>query len=504
MHSLLNTKTQLNTSGEVCPAMPKKTAVFDKNETNGFEALLAGIMPSQQNMPSQQTAEANFRREEPSVLQKSAQAEDARSEFKLADARRDEPSVAVKKDEMHSTSGHSFAALATHIVVSKEPLNTFEHLSFAEHKPRTARPAVREQAAVRTFGDFAAMKSLQQHIALGKPSAAREKDLGAELVPLARRMETVLKNVPQLVLQDAKKFTRLNASEMAILKEGLAELTKTTGRQHDTDASLLTKTKNLRGDTRRNLQHSEKDTAAVHAAFAGLKADAEKSKIKDSTVVLNDVRNNEPIEVAKKSSGNKASLSEHAKTEIAAAQTVAESAKSNTEQNSPQNFSFGKNFDQTVGARPAAASQPAQFKMPFVDEQLQTIINNAKMTVRDARNGSFVMQLHPESLGRVNVNLGLVDGVVAGKFLVDSQDAKDALLASMNQIKEQLENAGISVGEFHVDVRDSGERLYKERKDMLDAFTAAFASSASREESPAAAEYESNARVHDGKFDMVI
>jgi hypothetical protein len=67
--------------------------------------------------------------------------------------------------------------------------------------------------------------------------------------------------------------------------------------------------------------------------------------------------------------------------------------------------------------------------------------------------------MYPESLGRVNVNLGLENGVIHGRFLVDSVEAKEMILDNLGILRERMEEAGISVGEFQVNVRDEGRRF---------------------------------------------
>jgi flagellar hook-length control protein FliK len=130
-------------------------------------------------------------------------------------------------------------------------------------------------------------------------------------------------------------------------------------------------------------------------------------------------------------------------------------------------------------------------------EQLQSIIQNARIFIKDSRNGSFSIRLYPESLGRLNINLGLEQGVLYGKFLVENNDAKNLLLDNIVHIKEQLADAGISVGEFQVHVRDEGYKLdhhIKEKTYTLKPVTG-------DQEN----QYDINAmKSHDGIIDMVI
>lgn len=108
--------------------------------------------------------------------------------------------------------------------------------------------------------------------------------------------------------------------------------------------------------------------------------------------------------------------------------------------------------------RPAAAAARPAPTMLF-EEHLQSIVQNARVVVKDAKNGSFHLKLHPESLGSVNVKLGLEHGAVTGRFLVDSVEVKQALMENIEIIKERLSEAGIALGEFQVNVRDQRGRF---------------------------------------------
>lgn len=130
------------------------------------------------------------------------------------------------------------------------------------------------------------------------------------------------------------------------------------------------------------------------------------------------------------------------------------------------------------------------------NEQLQSIIQNSRIFVKDSRNGSFSIRLYPESLGRLNINLGLEQGVLYGKFMVENNDAKNLLLDNIVHIKEQLADAGISVGEFQVHVRDEGYKLDHHLKEKT------YNKPVTGDQEN---QYDINAmKSHDGIIDMVI
>jgi flagellar hook-length control protein FliK len=154
-----------------------------------------------------------------------------------------------------------------------------------------------------------------------------------------------------------------------------------------------------------------------------------------------------------------------------------------------------KGFQNLMKSANAPADMP---KARLFNEQMQDIMQNARIFVRDGKNGSFSVNLYPESLGKVNINLGLEHGILTGKFLVENDDAKQILLDNIAALKEQLEGAGISVGDFHVNVRDESEKYFSGTKTAAGQVISEFNGEASDE-------YELNSVYHhNGSIDLVI
>ena len=139
-------------------------------------------------------------------------------------------------------------------------------------------------------------------------------------------------------------------------------------------------------------------------------------------------------------------------------------------------------------------------KGKIFDEQLNKIIQNAKVVVKDSKNGSFSIKMHPESLGKVNVNLNLEQGTIIGKLLVETHEAREAMIENLYHVKAKLQENGISVGEFQVNVRDESKSFKKQEHDgELTYFP-------HMEEMQSVA-YETEARpinFHDGSINIII
>lgn len=141
--------------------------------------------------------------------------------------------------------------------------------------------------------------------------------------------------------------------------------------------------------------------------------------------------------------------------------------------------------------------QPGRFQ-----EQLQTLMNGAKLQVKDSRNASLNLNLYPRALGTITLNLGLEQGILSGRFIVDSPEARELLNENMNYIKQQLQESGIQLGQFQVDVRDRGNHQH-ERDSRTDYQFAAVKNEIT--EDPVSAAYEMNfTGSHDGSVNLII
>jgi flagellar hook-length control protein FliK len=140
-------------------------------------------------------------------------------------------------------------------------------------------------------------------------------------------------------------------------------------------------------------------------------------------------------------------------------------------------------------------------KMPDFKETLQELIDKAKISVRDNRNGSFTVRLNPQELGSVNVNLVMKNGVITGKFLVDNEDVKNILLNNIQELKNQLKDAGIEVGEFSVGVDSRHERNLSNNRDEMQVMPII---DSDMEIISAAEIYDTISEVHAGHINMII
>jgi flagellar hook-length control protein FliK len=164
-------------------------------------------------------------------------------------------------------------------------------------------------------------------------------------------------------------------------------------------------------------------------------------------------------------------------------------------QSAPWNIgSLKANFDRDA-QRAMASKTPEQ---PRFRENLDAIIDRARVVVTDSRNAAFSLKLHPRELGSVNIHLGLDQGVLQGRFLVETAEAKTLLMQILEQIRQELAQSGITVGEFQVDVSGQG----KESRDGLFGDGEASPLIQAKEIS---AQFEINTEAaHNGSINMIV
>ncbi len=84
----------------------------------------------------------------------------------------------------------------------------------------------------------------------------------------------------------------------------------------------------------------------------------------------------------------------------------------------------------------------------------------------DSGQRNLVIRIDPPDLGSMHIKLSLDNGVLKADVRVDSSSVKDSFNLALPQIKTSLENSGIKISEFHVDVREDQYRNGQERNNQ--------------------------------------
>lgn len=142
------------------------------------------------------------------------------------------------------------------------------------------------------------------------------------------------------------------------------------------------------------------------------------------------------------------------------AQNTGKDAKS-SEDNEKDSKSFGQdntaqNFQNHFREiNNVAAAEGAEGIEKFTSESTENILRQLADMVKIVRNENLTemeLQLHPASLGTVNVSLTTKGGVVTAEFTTQNETVKAAIEAQASQLRANLEEQGVKVEAIEVSV----------------------------------------------------
>jgi flagellar hook-length control protein FliK len=115
----------------------------------------------------------------------------------------------------------------------------------------------------------------------------------------------------------------------------------------------------------------------------------------------------------------------------------------------PENPIIWKVFDDEVTSQVEAYTLKDNLhKMEIINQ----VINKAKV-VLNGEKSEMIVQLKPESLGRLSLKLVSDNGVLTAKFITENQQVKQVLETNLQTLKSALEEQGLNVQGFSVFVR---------------------------------------------------
>lgn len=82
------------------------------------------------------------------------------------------------------------------------------------------------------------------------------------------------------------------------------------------------------------------------------------------------------------------------------------------------------------------------------------VVEHAKVVVHDGKS-EMTVQLKPENLGKLSLEIVAERGVLVAKFVAESQQVKQIIEANLPQLKDALESQGLNVQGFSVSVGDN-------------------------------------------------
>lgn len=120
---------------------------------------------------------------------------------------------------------------------------------------------------------------------------------------------------------------------------------------------------------------------------------------------------------------------------------------------------------EVMAQRTDNASSTAQGQN-FRESVMQQIISRAAYTFQNGTEGEVRIFLRPENLGDLHLKVKIEQDVVTAKFTAQSQEVKAIIENNLGQLKQALDEMGIKVGKFQVNVDNgSGQQPQQAQQD---------------------------------------
>lgn len=127
---------------------------------------------------------------------------------------------------------------------------------------------------------------------------------------------------------------------------------------------------------------------------------------------------------------------------------------------------FAQNLNQGTTVLNTAATENVPFAARQTTEIMNQIMDYMRIQIKPEMT-QLEMQLHPESLGNVNVHIASKEGVVTAQFTTQNETVKAAIESQIVQLKETFAQQGVKIEAIEVNVEANGFRQeYEESREQ--------------------------------------
>ena len=207
------------------------------------------------------------------------------------------------------------------------------------------------------------------------------------------------------------------------------------------------------GNTSENVSAEEESVANTNNVST-----EKKSAQGETTVNTSDNSSDTKVEVSvtksEESSSQQSSYSSQSEddmSEVTHDQTISEDDVTTDNQHTVRN-DFIQNLNQAVNDTVQVA-KPESVRMQQMVDIVNQVVEKIKVSI-GTESTSMEMQLNPEHLGKLLLNVSSKNGVMTAVFSVQSEEAKAALESQMYTLRENLELRELKVDAVEVNVSD--------------------------------------------------
>lgn len=304
------------------------------------------------------------------------------------------------------------------------------------------------EALERAGGEMAAMLAAQMGIPQETVSEAME-ELGMTEVSLLDP-----KNVKDLMVHLTE-----DADDMSIL-------TDETFYQSVTQAlnTLEEITAELEEETGMTPEELKETIEAVQRQFT------ERAEIPEETPVKQDASESKATdEPVVKFSAPKPELTDKVRTETVAPKNEPKHESTGKDSESPFMGNGYQSEHLQVNAEVQAAEMKSMFSVTQAQEIMDQIMDYMKVSVKPEMT-SLEMQLHPESLGTLHIQISNREGALTAQFIAQNESVRAVLESQIVELKENLEQQGlkveaveVTIAQYSLDRNPEGDREASEQ-----------------------------------------
>ena len=141
-------------------------------------------------------------------------------------------------------------------------------------------------------------------------------------------------------------------------------------------------------------------------------------------------------------------------TKAAPVEQVSQTAPKQTNGPTVQPMQNPQAFQDTLDAIKNGVEAKTQFQSRIMEQVIESVKTNFKV---DEMKSEMIMKLKPESLGNVSLKVSIEKGIVLAEFQVESLAVKQAMEASLQDLRTALQDKGLQLSQLDVSVRKDNQ-----------------------------------------------
>lgn len=289
-----------------------------------------------------------------------------------------------------------------------------------------------------------------------------EKAGGEMVAALAAQMgigeDVVRQAMDELGMTDVSLLDPKNVKSLMVeLTEGADDMSLLMDEDfYQTVTEALDTLENIAGEVQKETGMSKEEfDAAVLEAQNKLGTAEVPEEVQEAEVIVQDLPENKNAESETvKFNTPKPELTENARTETVEVKEAPKQESTGKDSESPfmGNSYQTQNVEQQAQTLKAAEAEKA-FSMTDTQEIMDQILDYMKVSVKPGLT-NLEMQLHPESLGTLHIQISNREGAVTAQFIAQNESVKAALESQIVELRENLEQQGVKVEAVEVTIAE--------------------------------------------------